>query len=190
MRRGLLMLLGCAAVGSAPSWAADKIVSTVVVRCASVAEVAPGRGLFEVRYETRGGEAEAIEVRGCGAARSFRRRFEWGGDAVRIDFYALPFFRAGQLDFLIEFGWDDSVDFKLMRASDDYATAIEFSAVDAPFFGDTDRDGRWEIRIGNLIALECTKNAAWGKDLVSAGHAQLSADTLCKTEPPDPVPKL
>lgn len=188
MRRWMLVLLGCAVFGSAT--AAEKSVWTVVARCSSVADAAPVRGLFEVRYKTRGGEAEAIEVRGCGKNRAFRKIFEWGGDEVHVDFYALPFFEKGKLDFLIELGWDDSVDFKLLRASSDYAVAVEFSAVDAPFFGDADRDGRWEIRIENLIELKCGNDRAWGADLLKVGQAHLSADTLCKTDPSPPSPKL
>lgn len=149
-----------------------------------------GRGLFEVRYKTRGLEAEAIEVRGCGQNRAFRKVFGWGGDKVRIDFYALPFFEKGKLDFLIQLGWDDSVDFKLMRASSDYAVAVEFAAIDSPFFGDADGDGRWEIRIENLLELKCGNGRAWGASLVKIGEAHLAADTLCEADPSPPSPKL
>jgi len=156
-------------------------------RCARADVAAPGKGHFEVRYKTRGIDAEAIEIRGCGTNRTYRKVIKWGGDAGVIEAYAVPFFDKHRRDLLIMHGLDtDSTYFLFTAASNYEKIAVQFSAVDAPYFGDTDNDGRWEIRIQNILSISCEiDNKKWQGDTVKFGRADLTPDTLCTSPPVD-----
>lgn len=157
-----------------------------VERCLPADAAAPGKGHFEVRYKTRGIDAEAIEIRGCGTNRNYRKVIKWGGDAGVVEAYAVPFFEKGRRDLLIMHGLDTDSTYYLFTAASNYQkVAVQFSAIDAPYFGDTDNDGRWEIRIRNIQSISCeSDNKKWQGDTVKYGRADLTPDTLC-TSPPD-----
>ncbi len=156
-------------------------------RCARADVAAPGKGYFEVRYKTRDGNAEAIEIRGCGANRAYRKVIKWGGDAGVVEAYAVPFFDKRHRDLLIMHGLDTDSTYYLFTAASNYEkVAVQFSAIDAPYFGDTDNDGRWEIRIQNIQSIGCEiDNKKWQGDTVKYGRADLTPDTLCALPPDD-----
>lgn len=169
------------ALASAVSAQAEPAQWTTVERCEPAGTAAPGKGFFEIRYKTRGIDAEAIEIRGCGANSGYRKVIEWGGDAGVLEAYALPFFDKRRRDILIMHGLDVDATYYLLTAASNYEkTAVMFEAIDAPFFGDADEDGRWEIRIRNLRPLSCGNDAKWGQNLLGPDGADLRADTLCK----------
>jgi hypothetical protein len=159
-------------------------------RCLPADAAAPGKGHFEVRYKTRGVDAEAIEIRGCGTNRTYRKVIKWGGDAGVIEAYAIPFFDKRRRDLLIMHGLDTDSTYYLLTAASNYEkVAIQFSAIDAPYFGDSDGDGRWEIRIQNVQSMSCQiDNKKWENDTIKHGRADLSADTLCKAPADDGHP--
>lgn len=106
---------------------------------------------------------------------------KWGGDAGVVQAYAIPFFDKRRRDLLIMHGLDTDSTYYLFTAASNYEKiAIQFSAIDAPYLGDADDDGRWEIRIQNLESLECGSDPKWGQDLVKFGRTDFAADTLCK----------
>ena len=164
------------AAGEAAKW-------EVVARCAAPGSVGPGEGLFEVRYQTAGMDAIAIDLRGCGERRMFHKRLKWGGDAVPIHVYAVPFFSKGRFDILIEEGWDDGATYSLYTAASNYEkSAVELTAVSAPFFGDTNQDGRWEMYFENIEEIRCGNGKPWKPPgLSGSGGATLDPDTLCRS---------
>lgn len=142
--------------------------------------------MFEVRSKTKGVETMGIDIRGCGRNRSFHKALNWRGDFLVVRVYAVPFFRRDRFDILLERGWDDGADYSLLTAASNYdQSVLEFSAVDAPFFGDVDEDARWEIRIENLESIKCGNAAKWGDEFVKHGRAQFDADSLCKVDAED-----
>lgn len=154
-----------------------------VERCMPAGATTPGKGQFEIRYKTRGVDAEAIEIRGCGANRAYRKVIKWGGDAGVIEAYAVPFFDKRRRDILLMHGLDTDATYYLLTAASHYEkTAVMFDAIDEPFFGDSDKDGRWEIRIRNLERLECGNGKKWGQNFLGHAGTDLRADTLCQSE--------
>ena len=184
-----VLLVSVAALATTGSPAAEPAQWRTVERCAAADVAAPGKGYFKVRYLTRGVDAEAIEIRGCGANRAYRKVIKWGGDAGVIEVYAVPFFDKRRRDLLVMHGLDTDSTYYLFTAASNYEKdVIKFSAIDAPYFGDGDNDGRWEVRVENLESLECRNGKKWGADLVLLGRTTLEANTLCN--PPVEEPHL
>ena len=152
----------------------------IVGRCAAQEAASPGEGLFEVRYQAQGGDFKALEIRGCGKNRAFRKYWKWGGDEIPLKIYALPFFKKGRFDFLIERGWDDGVSYSLLAADKNYDVAVRFDSVDGVYFNDHDNDGRWEILVLDVESFTCANGVRWGQNLIAAHRAKLIADSLCK----------
>lgn len=173
----LLCAAGIAASQAAGGGAEWKIAG----RCAAQEAASPGQGLFEVRYQAHGGDFKALEIRGCGKNRAFRKYWKWGGDEIPLKIYALPFFKKGQLDFLIELGWDDGVSYSLLAADKNYDVAVRFDSVEGVYFNDQDNDGRWEILVLGVESFTCANGVRWARELVAAHWEKLVADSLCKT---------
>ncbi|MBP6014409.1 MAG: hypothetical protein KBA31_19430 [Alphaproteobacteria bacterium] len=163
----------------APSVAADRpAVWEVVGRCETLDTAAPGQGLLYVRIKRRDLDVEVIDVRGCGKNRSLHKVFKWGGEVAKVRVYALPFFKKGQLDIIVESGLDETSDFYLYAAAQGYKEVVRWTAYNGPFFAGYD-DGRWGVLLIDVAEITCANGSTWAKKVLAVRGLTLTAEDVC-----------
>lgn len=181
MNFALKLALFLVSLAVAPAVAADQPATwEVVARCGTLETAVPGQGLLDVRIKRRDLDVQLIDVRGCGKNRSFHKVFKWGGEVAKVSVYALPFFKKGQLDIIIESGLDETSDFYLLAAEQGYKKVVSWTAYNSPFFAGFD-DGRWGVLLIDVTELVCANGSTWAKDALAVRGLRLTADDVCRS---------
>ena len=181
MRLGFKLALLFLSLAVVRSIGADPAATWEVVgRCGTLETAAPGQGLLDVRIKRRDLDVELIDVRGCGKNRSFHKVFKWGGEVAKLSVYALPFFKKGQLDLIVESGLDETSDFHLYAAAQGYKEVVRWTAYNGPFFAGYD-DGRWGVLLVDVAEITCANGSTWAKGALAVRGLTLTAEDVCRS---------